>query len=126
MNKSLPKVIVPIFLILLPVLVFAENFQKPWDFLRPLADTATSIDSITKIIVFFFSAILLAIALLAYLKVKSQKLLIVAGAFFLFFFKWLLIVLDIFLSDGNFFPLAAQNVAELLVFIALFLAIFKK
>ncbi len=105
--------------------VFAQD-SKPWDFLRLFSDFALSIDNVSKVLVLFFSLLMFAIAALAYFKVKSKKLLIVAAAFGLFALKYFLVVSDIFLSPGNFFSDAAQNVVELIVFVLLFWAIFKK
>jgi len=125
LKKMFSKFLFFIGLVFSSMVVFAQD-SKPWDFLRPVSDFAMSIDNVSKALVLFFSLLMFAIAALAYFKVKSKKLLIVAAAFGLFALKYLLVVFDIFLSPGNFFSDAAQNVVELIVFILLFWAIFKK
>lgn len=116
------KRIFPLFLIALIPLVFAES--RPWDFLRPLTEMAYSFDSITRFLVLIFALVLCFIALKAYFKNKSRRLLLIGGAFFLFAVKWFLKVLDLFLSPGTFLPDASENVFELFILGFLFVALF--
>ena len=97
-----------------------------WDFLRPLADQAYTIDFATRIIVFILSMAILAVALLAYKRSKSRRLLFVSIAFLLFGVKWALKVLDMFISPGEFFNRAVENIFELGILASLFIAIFRK
>ncbi len=115
--------IVPIFLFLFLPVAFA---QAPWDFLRPVAQIASQVDPLIKPIVFFLSLALMVIAFLGYKKTKSKKSLLVALAFLFFAVKWGLKVMDVFISPGNFLSDSSENVFELLIFISLFLALFKK
>ena len=97
-----------------------------WDFLRPLTDFATAIDPYAKIFVLLLAFGIFVVSVLAYRKVKSNKLLFVSIAFFLFSIKWLFQVFDIFLSPGNFLGDSSQTIFELLILVFLFLAIFRK
>ena len=97
-----------------------------WDFLRPFTEMAHQFDMPLTWLVFLFSIALLGIAILAYRKNKSRKLLFVFFAFFFFAAKWLLKVFDLYLSPGNFLSDPSENVFELLIFVSLFLALFKK
>ena len=94
--------------------------------LRTLSTAAANIDIITRFIVLVFSLAILAIAALAYKKTQSRKLLFVGLAFLLFAVKWLLKVVDIYLSPGTFFPDTSENVFELFILVSLFIAIFRK
>lgn len=98
----------------------------PWDFLRPVAEAAVSFDAIIKAIVFLFAVGMLVLSLSAYRKTQSRKFLFIAAAFFLFGVKWLIKVFDILFSPGTFFSDSSENVFELLIFAALFLAVFRK
>jgi hypothetical protein len=100
--------------------------QQPWDPLRLLIGFFENIDIITRLIVFALTIGIFAIALLAYYKNKSTRLLFVAVAFFLFSAKWGLKVLDLFVSPGMFFSDPAENFVELLILASLFIAIFLK
>ena len=100
--------------------------MAPWDFLWDVTQQAIAIDFITRAIVFALSLAITAIALLAYKRSKSGKLLFVSMAFTLFTVKWALKVADIVLSPGEFFNRAAENVFELFILAALFIAIFRK
>ncbi|MEW6295851.1 MAG: hypothetical protein AB1467_06205 [Candidatus Diapherotrites archaeon] len=97
-----------------------------WDMLRPVTEHAEALDIYTRYLVLIFSFIIFVIALKAYLKKKNQKLLLVLTAFTLFFVRGLLRVLDLYLSPGDFFSKASQNVFELLILLALVMAIFRK
>lgn len=110
-----------LFIALIPL-----AFAAPWDFLRPLTDVAYSFDSITKFLVFIFSLVLFFIAVKAYFKTKSRRFLLIGGAFSLFALKWLLKMLDLFLSPGTFLPDASENVFELFILVLLFVALFFK
>ena len=115
-------------LLLSAALVSAEYAApaQPWDWLRPAIGTAETIDLVTKGIVFALSLAIAAIALLAYRKHRTRKLLFVTIAFSLFALKWALMIADLFVSPGAFFSDPAQNVFELLILAALFMAIFRK
>jgi len=104
----------------------AAMAQAPWDFLRPFTHLAVSADPIVKPLVFLLSAGLLSLAFLGYRKTGSRKSLLVAAAFLFFTIKWGLKVVDLFLSPGIFLSDSSENVFELLIFISLFLALFKK
>ncbi len=97
-----------------------------WDFLRPLTQQAVEIDLYTRIIVFVLSVAIFAVSLLAFRRSKSGKFAFVTIAFFLFAVKWALKIADSFVSPGEFFHRAAENLCELLILASLFIAIFKK
>ena len=97
-----------------------------WDFLRPLTNDAVSFDFVTRILVLVLSVALFAISVLAYRRTKSKKFLFVTLAFFLFSAEWTLNVFDLFLSPGDLFHRAAENLFQLGILVCLFIAIFKK
>ena len=97
-----------------------------WDFLRPLIDNAVEIDFATRIIVFVLSVAIFIISVLAFRKSRSNRMLFISAAFFLFALKWALKVLDMFFSPGEFFHRASENLFELFILASLFLAIFRK
>ena len=97
-----------------------------WDFLRPLDQLAVSLSAPIQVIVLIVSIVIFGIALLAYLRKRSQKLLFVTAAFFLFMVKWIVQVIDLFISPGLFFSVPSQGIVELATMILLLLALFKK
>jgi hypothetical protein len=97
-----------------------------WDLLRPVDKVAVNFDLYITGIVLIVSLVLFAIAIMAYKKNQTKRFLLIAGAFFLFFLKWLLKATDIFFSPGLFFSLAAQDTVELITMILLFFALFWK
>ncbi|MCX6802285.1 MAG: hypothetical protein NT067_04200 [Candidatus Diapherotrites archaeon] len=104
--------------------VFAEG--QPWDALRPLDSFAQAINPLTTWIVFLLAAVLMFLSVTAWLRKKEKRFLFVALAFVFFFLKWLLALLDIYLSPGRFFSWAGGTIVELLIFLCLFLALFKR
>ncbi len=97
-----------------------------WDFLRPLTDIASQLDTHIKIFVLLLAFAIFVVSLLAYNKTKSKKLAFVTIAFCLFALKWLVKVFDIFFSPGTFLSDSSENVFEFLILVSLFLAIFRK
>ncbi len=97
-----------------------------WDFLRPLTDNVIELDFATRVIVFLISLGILGIALLAYQRSKSNRFLFVSVAFLLFAVKLALKVIDLYISPGEFFHRAAENIFELAILVSLALAIFRK
>ncbi|MDO8538696.1 MAG: hypothetical protein Q7S21_07505 [archaeon] len=100
--------------------------QQPWDPLRMAIKFSENIDIITRLVVLALALGILIISFLAYQKNKSSRLFFVTLAFLFFAVKWLLKVLDLFVSPGMFFSDPAENVAELFILAALFIAIFRK
>jgi len=94
--------------------------------LRTLSDAAASMDFLTSAVVCIFALVLAVIGCMAYHRTKSRRLLLVNLAFFLFFIKYLIQILDMFLSPGFFFPDASQGVIELVAMLLIFVAIFRK
>jgi len=97
-----------------------------WDFLRPIITQAIAYDFLVRVAVFIISVVILAIALLAYKRTKTNRLLFVSIAFFFFVAKLGLKVVDLYLSPGEFFHRAAENVFELIILASLFIALFRK
>ena len=97
-----------------------------WDSLRPLTQFALDADPYIKVLVFLLSLAIFVISFLAYRKTKTQKLLFVSFAFLFFALKWLVKVLDLFVSPGRFLSDPSENVFEFLILVSLFMAIFKK
>ena len=119
--KKLKLLLIPTILMFLSQLVSANHV---WDFLRPLTDAATTFDFITRIIVFILAVIIFIISIIAYKRSKTKRIALVAIAFFLFAFKWLVKIIDLFVSPGWFFGDASENIVELLILLFLAIAIF--
>jgi len=96
-----------------------------WDILRPAVEAAIEIEIITKTFVLVLALLFAFIAVKAYLKKKSKRVMYVTSAFVLFALQALLQVIDLFYSPGYFFNPAAQAVAQLFIIALLFMAIFK-
>ncbi len=81
--------------------------------LRWLAEEAGQFDYAIRTIVFLFSAAIAGIGIMAWKKSPNTRVKWIALAFGLFAFKWVLKVMDMFVSTGAFFPDHAENVMEL-------------
>lgn len=103
-------------------MAFADAY--PWDALRPASDFAKSVDVPVKLLVFLLSAAILAVSLMAYRKSKSKRILLVSVAFLFFALKWLVKIIDIFYSPGNFLSDSSDSIFEFGILAALFLALF--
>ncbi len=104
----------------------AELIMHPWDPLREVSNVAVEADWITRFLVLLLSLAIFAIAFKAYRKTGSERLKYVLIAFALFAVKWAIKVVDVFVSPGRFFNDASENVFELLILGALFMALFRK
>jgi hypothetical protein len=114
-------------LVLLGILFLIQSvFAAPWDFLRVSTDTAQVINPVVIWVLMLISLGIFAISVIALKKKGSQRLLFVSGAFGLFFLKGVLSLVDIYVSPGIFMNFAVQGVFDLLILIALFIAIFRK
>ncbi|MFH1255967.1 MAG: hypothetical protein V1494_01610 [Candidatus Diapherotrites archaeon] len=100
--------------------------SNPWDLLRPLTGLAEQLDFYTSAIVLILALALLLISFKAYKKNKTQRLLLVSGAFFLFALKGAIGLIDLFYSPGLFFAEASQNVVDFLILALLFFALLRK
>ncbi len=100
---------------------FIGWFTEP---LRLLANEAAQFDFITRIIVFLFSLAVFIIGFVAWQRTHNSRVKWVALAFGLMAFKWLLKVMDLFVSTGQFFPDHAENVIELISLVLIAYAIF--
>lgn len=97
-----------------------------WDPLRILDQYAVGFDTYITPLVLIVSLVLLAVSISAYKKNSTKRFLLISTAFLFFSAKWLLRLLDFFVSPGNFFSIAAQDVFELVILFALFFALFQK
>jgi len=121
---SMRKIFVPIFLVLVSIPVMAQD--NVWDALRPMTGFASEIDLPVKIVVFLLSLSIFIISLLAYNKSKSKRILLVSLAFALFALKWLVKILDIVYSPGEFLSDSSENIFELGILLSLLVALFYK
>jgi hypothetical protein len=112
--------------VLLFIFLINSVFSAPWDFLREPVNLVGSFSLILAWVLFFVSISLLGVAILAYKKKRSHATLFVGIGFGLFFSKALLIVMDYYLSNGNFFNYAIQSFFDLAIIVSLFIAVFKK
>jgi hypothetical protein len=94
--------------------------------LKPLNSFAESVNFLTTWVVFILAALLMALSVSAWTRKKEKRFLFVALAFVFFFIKWFLALLDLYLSPGRFFGWAGGTLVELLIFLCLFLALFKR
>ena len=115
-----------IFFLLGIVFVCTGAFAAPWDFLRDPAAGLTVVDPITSWIVFLVSLGVFIVAFLALRKRASPRLSWVFAAFGLFLLKRLLIVIDIYVSPGEFMNNAIQGFFDLLIILCFFVALFRK
>ncbi|MEK6970319.1 MAG: hypothetical protein AABW68_01335 [archaeon] len=100
---------------------WVESITNP---LRALTEEAQQFDFITRIIVLFFSAAVAIIGAVAWQRNRNPKIKYIALAFGLLAFKWVLKVMDLFVSTGQFFPDHAENVIELVSLALIAYAIF--
>jgi len=106
---------------------WAENTQNPlWNSLRPLESVAESLKWVTTGVVFLLAAGMLFVSAKAFEKNRSNRFLFLTLAFGIIFAKFGIKLVDAVYSPGDFFSSAAQNVFDLFVLIALFLAIMRK
>lgn len=97
-----------------------------WDILRPLDKLAVTFDIYLTPVILVVSLALFVIAASAYRKNPSRRFLLIATAFLFFAAQWVLRTIDLFVSPGIFFSIAAQDMFELIVLASLFLALFTK
>lgn len=113
MNPIQLGIIIGIFLLAAPPIVHAAGIDLFTNPLRTLTEEAAQFDFITRTIVFLFSGAVALVGIAAWRRNPSPRVKWIAIAFSLFAFKWLLKVMDLFVSTGNFFPDHAENVVEL-------------
>ena len=116
------KYLLPVFLLLNSFVVFAQDYA--WEALRPISDVAKDIDLPIKFIVFLLALAIFIVSVLAYQKSKSKRLLLVSLAFLLFSLKWLVKIIDIFYSPGEFLADSSENIFELGILLSLLVALF--
>ena len=109
-------------LALLPSIALAA----PWDFLRAPMDGVMTISPIVAWVVVIIALGVAIVSLLAVKKKKSRRLMIVSGAFVLFFIKSALALADLYVSPGTFMNVSIQGFFDLVIIGALFIALFKK
>ncbi len=100
-------------------------FAAPWDSLRGPAAAIGIAEPVIVWVVLLVALGIFAISFLGWRKKKSKRLALVSAAFALFFIKSLLVVLDLYVSSGNFFNYSIQSFFDLLIIAGLFVAIFK-
>lgn len=105
---------------------FGSVFASPWDILREPVNVVGNFSPILSWVLLIVAGALMCISILAHNKKKSHSTLWVGIAFNLFFVKSLLVVLDLYVSSGNFFNYAIQSLFDLGILASLFIAIFKK
>ncbi|MCR4369106.1 MAG: hypothetical protein NUV67_04335 [archaeon] len=103
-------------------IVFAQDYA--WDVLRPFSEFAAAIDMPVKFIVLLLALSIFVISLLAYNKTRSKRLLLVSIAFFLFSTKWIVKILDLYVSPGAFLSDSSENIFELGIMFSLLIALF--
>lgn len=110
--------------LLVPIVHANESVSIITNPLRWLTEEAGQFDYAIRVIVFLFSAAIAGIGFMAMKKSPNSKVKLIALAFGLFAFKWLLKVADMFVSTGAFFPDHAENVIELVSLALIAYAIF--
>lgn len=108
------------------MILLGSVFASPWDVLRDPVNLIGTFSPILSWVLLFVAGALMCISILAHRKKKSHTTLWVGIAFNLFFVKSLLVVLDLYVSSGNFFNYAIQSLFDLAILASLFIAIFKK
>ncbi|MFH1751419.1 MAG: hypothetical protein ABH821_00560 [archaeon] len=123
-----------LFVLLFSCLIFFSSFAFAFmdtsinvtQELRNIRDVIYSIDFLIRTIIFLLALGIGAIAVLAYIKKRSQRLFFVSIAFSLFAVKWLLKIVDLFFFNVHYFTDPIENVFELLILALLFLALVRK
>ena len=118
------NLLIPLFLIIVSIPVFAQ--EKIWDALRPMARFAFEFDFPIKVFVLLLATAIFIISLLAYSKSKSKRILLVTIAFFFFALKWLVKIMDVYVSPGEFLSDSSENIFELIILVSLLVALFYK
>jgi hypothetical protein len=101
-------------------------FAAPWDFLRPVYEFAAVFTFLFVWLLAIVSIVLLLISIKALRKKHSRRLLLVSGAFGLFALKSVLNLVDFYFSPGFFMNFSVQGLFDLLIILALFIALFKE
>ncbi len=112
MEKS-QLIILFALLAILPVVHANEGVGLITNPLRWLTEEAGQFDYAIRFIVLLFSAAIAVIGFTAWQRTPTTRVKFIALAFGLFAFKWVLKVMDLFVSTGAFFPDHAENVIEL-------------
>jgi hypothetical protein len=113
--------------VLMGLIFWAENTQAPfWNSLRPIEGLAESLKLGTTVVVFLLAVAMLFLASAAYQKNPSKRFLFLTLAFGIMTAKFAIKLIDLFYSPGEFFSSASQNVFDLFVLAALFLAVLRK
>jgi len=115
-----------VFLLVSTVFLSAVVFAAPWDVLREPVAWLGTFEPFTSWALLIVSLGLFGVAVLALKKKSSSKLKWVGAAFGLFFLKALLVVLDLYVSSGNFMNYAIQGFFDLIILGILFVALFRK
>jgi hypothetical protein len=116
--------VLAVFAVLL--FVCAGVFAAPWDVFRGPMQDIDFVAPLVSWLVLAVSAVIFSISFVALRKKYSEKLLWVAFAFGLFFLKGLLIVLDIYLSPGQFMNTSILGFFDLIIMGSFFVALFRK
>lgn len=101
-------------------------FAAPWDILKEPVSLIGTFSPVLSWLLLIVAGALMIISVLAHNKRKSHTTLWIGIAFNLFFVKSILVVLDLYVSSGNFFNYAIQSLFDLAILASLFIAIFRK
>jgi len=101
-------------------------FAAPWEILKEPVNLIGNFAPVLSWLLLIVAGVLMIISILAHNKRKSHTTLWVGVAFNLFFIKSLLVVLDFYVSSGNFFNYAIQSLFDLAILASLFIAIFRR
>ncbi len=111
-----------LLLILFSSVVFAEGYF--WDSLRPVTELAKQFEIPITYLLFLVSLVVFVISFFGWRKSKSTRILLISFAFFLFVLKWLIEIIDIYFSPGNFLGYASAKVFDFAIMFLIFIAIF--
>jgi hypothetical protein len=111
-----------LLLVLFSSIVFAEGYF--WDVLRPATELAKQFEVPITYLLFLVSLVVFIISFLGWRKSKSTRILLISLAFFLFVLKWLIEIVDIYFSPGNFLGDASAKVFDFGIMFLIFVAIF--
>lgn len=111
-------------MLVLPFVHAGEEVSIITNPLRWLAEEAGELDYAIRVIVLLFSTAIAVIGFKAWQKSPQTRVKWIALAFGIFAFKWVLKVMDMFVSTGAFFPDHAENVMELISLALIAFAIF--
>jgi hypothetical protein len=123
MKKEYTSALLVALIVLMAIPAYAE--PQPWDALRPVSQTADNFSLPIELLALAFSVGLTLVAFLAYQRKSTTRFLMLFSAFALFSLKWVIMIVDEFISPGHFISRASVAVLDIASLLLLFWAIYQ-